>query len=141
MLFPVFRRGDNYRADGKTMQETTSQPRARSWESLRALLLQRKEELVVSLSLNAKGCISPASAPRVTRVLQGKLDRIQSALARIDAGTFGACFLCGKTIAEERLRNLPWERFCAHCKENPGARGSSSPSGSNLLFHPFPKPA
>ena len=108
------------------MQETTSQPR--SWEPLRALLLHRKAELVVSLSLNAKGCVSSASTPRVTRVLQGKLDRIQSALARIDAGTFGACLLCGNTIAEERLRDLPWERFCAHCKENPGARGSGSPS-------------
>lgn len=119
------------------MMETSSQPRARSWETLRALLLHRKAEIVVSLSLNAKGCISSATAPRVTRVLKGKLDRIQSALARIDAGTFGACLLCGNSIAEERLQDLPWERFCALCKENPGARDSSS----NLLFHPFPKPA
>jgi len=125
----------------KAMQETTAQPRARSWEPLRALLLRRKAELAVSLSLNAKGCVSSASAPRVNRVLQGKLDRIQSALARIDAGTFGACLLCGNTIAEERLRDLPWERFCAHCKENPGARGSGSPAGSNFLFHPCPTPA
>ena len=123
------------------MQETTSLPRARSWEPLRALLLHRKTELVVALSLNAKGCIPAASAPRVTRVLKGKLDHIQSALARIDAGTFGACLLCGKKIADDRLRDLPWERFCEPCKENPGTRNSGSRSGSNLLFHPFPKPA
>jgi RNA polymerase-binding transcription factor DksA len=125
----------------KAMQETTSQSRSRSWEPLREMLLHRQAELVVSLSLSTKGCISSASAPRVTRVLKGKLDRIQSALARIDAGTFGACLLCGNTIAEERLRDLPWERFCAHCKESPGAHSSGAPSGSNLLFHPFPKPA
>jgi RNA polymerase-binding transcription factor len=123
------------------MQETTFQPRARSWEPLRALLLHRKAELVVALSLSAKGCIPSASAPRVTRVLKGKLDRIQSALARIDAGTFGACLLCGKTIADDRLQELPWERFCARCKENPGAPDSASSSGSNHLFYPFPKPA
>ena len=119
------------------MRETTTQTRSRSWEALRAMLLQRKAELVVSLSLNATGAVASASAPRVTRILQGKLDRIQSALARIDAGTFGMCLLCGKSIADERLRDLPWERFCAHCKEDPGARNS----GSSLLLHPFPKPA
>lgn len=121
------------------MMETNTQ--TRSWEPFRALLLLRQAELLVSLSLNATERVSSASAPRVNRVLQGKLGRIQSALARIDAGSFGDCLLCGKTIAEEHLRKLPWEKFCAHCKENPAARDSGSPAGSSLLFHPFPRPA
>ena len=40
------------------------------------------------------------------------LDEIDGALARIDDGTYGTCELCGKPIATERLRALPWARLC-----------------------------
>jgi DnaK suppressor protein len=37
---------------------------------------------------------------------------IDAALARIDAGTYGTCEVCGKPIGEERLRAIPWTRLC-----------------------------
>ncbi len=43
------------------------------------------------------------------------LTQIESALARIDAGTFGLCASCGKPIAQERLEALPWATDCIDC--------------------------
>ncbi|MBA3843425.1 MAG: TraR/DksA C4-type zinc finger protein [Actinobacteria bacterium] len=40
------------------------------------------------------------------------LAEIDAALARIDAGTYGMCEMCDKPIGEERLRAIPWARFC-----------------------------
>ncbi len=42
-----------------------------------------------------------------------ELRRIDAALARIDAGTFGICAKCGDEIAEERLAAVPDTPFCA----------------------------
>lgn len=44
------------------------------------------------------------------------LREIDDALARIDAGTYGTCARCGQTIAEERLRAMPWATLCIDCK-------------------------
>ena len=47
------------------------------------------------------------------RKLIGKL---QDALARIDAGTFGQCVRCGKPIGLARLRARPMTDLCIDCK-------------------------
>jgi RNA polymerase-binding protein DksA len=41
---------------------------------------------------------------------------IDSALARIDAGTYGICVNCGAQIAPERLEAMPWATLCIDCK-------------------------
>jgi DnaK suppressor protein len=41
--------------------------------------------------------------------------QIESALRRIEAGTFGLCQTCGKPIAPERLEALPWAADCFDC--------------------------
>jgi RNA polymerase-binding transcription factor DksA len=43
------------------------------------------------------------------------LTSINGALARIAAGTFGTCLMCGKPIAPERLEVLPWATDCIDC--------------------------
>lgn len=55
-------------------------------------------------------------------VLQGlddegrrELFEIRSALARIDAGTFGICESCGEKIPEARLKLVPHARSCVNC--------------------------
>lgn len=40
------------------------------------------------------------------------LAEIGAALQRIESGTYGMCELCDKPIGEERLRAIPWARFC-----------------------------
>ena len=46
-----------------------------------------------------------------------ELDVIAQALARLDAGSFGACTDCGTPIAAERLRATPQAARCMACQE------------------------
>jgi RNA polymerase-binding protein DksA len=41
---------------------------------------------------------------------------IDSALRRIDEGTYGTCVRCRSTIAEERLEAMPYAKMCIECK-------------------------
>jgi DnaK suppressor protein len=44
------------------------------------------------------------------------LAAIDSALARIENGTYGTCVNCGARIAPERLEAMPWATLCIDCK-------------------------
>jgi RNA polymerase-binding protein DksA len=44
------------------------------------------------------------------------LANIDSALQRIEAGTYGICERCGQPIGEERLEALPYATKCIDCK-------------------------
>jgi DnaK suppressor protein len=44
------------------------------------------------------------------------LIRIDQALARLDADTYGSCAACGEPIAERRLRVLPFAVRCQSCE-------------------------
>jgi RNA polymerase-binding protein DksA len=44
------------------------------------------------------------------------LEAIDSALARVEAGSYGMCERCGRAIAHERLEALPWATKCIECK-------------------------
>jgi RNA polymerase-binding protein DksA len=47
---------------------------------------------------------------------QQHLEQVDAALARLDAGTFGTCLRCGRSIAPERLEALPWAAHCIECR-------------------------
>jgi DnaK suppressor protein len=44
------------------------------------------------------------------------LAAIDSALTRIEEGSFGNCVSCGKEIGEDRLAAIPWATQCIDCK-------------------------
>jgi DnaK suppressor protein len=44
------------------------------------------------------------------------ISKIQDALGRIEAGTFGLCASCGGPIAAARLRARPVTELCIECK-------------------------
>jgi RNA polymerase-binding protein DksA len=44
------------------------------------------------------------------------LAAIDSALKRIDEGTYGTCVSCGDQIRYERLEATPWFSLCIDCK-------------------------
>lgn len=61
---------------------------------------------------------------RVTALLaraQNDLAQVRAALRRADAGTWGTCANCGKTISAERLAALPTATTCVDCAR-PGLR-------------------
>jgi DnaK suppressor protein len=48
---------------------------------------------------------------------QGKyLQQVESALERLDEGTYGICVSCGNLIREGRLKVVPTAKLCYDCK-------------------------
>lgn len=45
------------------------------------------------------------------------LKKIEEALQRLDAGTYGRCQECDAEIPSARLRALPFAALCRHCQE------------------------
>ena len=45
------------------------------------------------------------------------LNKVNTALRRLDEGTYGDCFECGEEIATARLRALPFAVRCKDCEE------------------------
>ncbi|MBI1247711.1 TraR/DksA family transcriptional regulator [bacterium] len=46
---------------------------------------------------------------------QGTLAEIDSALARIELGEYGACVECGQRIKKSRLNAIPFTHYCIDC--------------------------
>jgi DnaK suppressor protein len=53
----------------------------------------------------------------LTQNAQDLLDQAEGALARIDAGTYGVCELCGNPVGKARLLAFPRARLCVACKQ------------------------
>ncbi len=49
-------------------------------------------------------------------IATGRLEEIDVALARLEAGTYGICAGCRQPIDRARLEALPEARFCVGCK-------------------------
>ena len=47
---------------------------------------------------------------------QGLLAKVDSALAKIDQGSFGQCVSCGEDIGLKRLKARPVAELCIECK-------------------------
>lgn len=45
------------------------------------------------------------------------LNRIETALEKIDAGTYGDCESCNKKINKVRLKAVPYAELCVPCQE------------------------
>jgi RNA polymerase-binding transcription factor DksA len=51
-------------------------------------------------------------AERLASELREALEEVDAAIARLDAGTYGLCQVCGKPIGEARLEAMPAARLC-----------------------------
>ncbi len=45
------------------------------------------------------------------------MNEINDALAKIENGTYGKCECCDCEIPIERLKAIPWGRYCIQCQE------------------------
>lgn len=53
----------------------------------------------------------------LSEVEREKLRQIEEALQRMDEGSYGLCFEDGRPIPVDRLRQIPWARYCAGHQE------------------------
>lgn len=99
--------------------------------AIRAALLAERDQLLADVeeTIQAPGQMTYGSqAAAASQVFEQQRDLalrdratqqlalVDSALARLDAGTYGACQRCGKPIAEARLEALPWAAHCIDCQ-------------------------
>jgi RNA polymerase-binding protein DksA len=52
----------------------------------------------------------------VLNTLQISLEDVDTALGKLDAGTYGICENCGKPIGVKRLEAMPSARYCIDCQ-------------------------
>jgi len=48
----------------------------------------------------------------LTELLEHQLEKVESALGRMENGTYGRCLACGKPISFDRLQALPSAEYC-----------------------------
>ena len=58
----------------------------------------------------------------VLQSVDSELTELQAALDRLDAGTYGVCEICGKTIPDGRLEAKPAARYCIEDQAKADAR-------------------
>ncbi|MCD6352553.1 MAG: TraR/DksA C4-type zinc finger protein [Armatimonadetes bacterium] len=58
----------------------------------------------------------------MAREVREILDLVDQALARIEAGKYGVCEVCGAPIPAARLQLIPWAARCAKCASATTAR-------------------
>jgi DnaK suppressor protein len=61
---------------------------------------------------------------------RSQLKEIDLALKKIENGIYGICEACGKPIALNRLKVIPWTRYCRRDAE----KGEIIPPGDNPAF-------
>jgi RNA polymerase-binding transcription factor DksA len=106
--------------------------------TLRSLLLAEAARQASSLALYATAMAT--SSPDTTGLARAMhalhmyraravLEEVEGALARVEAGTYGTCLVCGRPIPFEHLEAIPQARFCAACPAAavPLADGSAGP--------------
>ncbi len=49
--------------------------------------------------------------------IQDLLDKVNTALEKLDEGTYGLCDSCGVEINTNRLEALPWASLCLNCQD------------------------
>ena len=97
-------------------------------ETTRAALEEEREQLrsqltdlgvAVDYDENFADSGQVAAEQGESRALVGQLEEtlvaVEQALAKLDAGTYGVCESCGKTIGEERLEAMPATPYCIDC--------------------------
>lgn len=104
-----------------TTLDTSNLPAGDSrWDAFRALLDGQRADCVRQREEALLECAQSVPDPvalRRSASLQETITAIDQALARITAGTYGACVHCGSVIPEERLELRPHAVACVACTD------------------------
>lgn len=107
----------------------------RDREELRQMLLEEREKLrqgLEALPVQTQGnlgygnhmaddateAFDQAAGLALRRNLQETLRKVEEALERFEAGTYGICQRCGEPIDLARLEALPYATLCFRCQQH-----------------------
>ncbi len=66
----------------------------------------------------------------VADIRRQELTAMDEAMGRMERGTYGTCEACGREIPEERLRVMPFARYCREDQEK--QEGPAYPPGAKI---------
>ena len=70
-------------------------------------------------SVDAPIAMARVQQPVWPEAAEATATRLEDALAKMDAGTYGECESCGQAIAAARLEAKPAARLCITCASKP----------------------
>lgn len=104
-------------------------------KTIKDMLLKMREDLVKEIARRSRAS-AEGSTPDIGDILDSvseertrelamiltdrekrKLKQIDDALDRIEDDTYGLCEECGVKIPKQRLKVMPFARFCVDCQE------------------------
>jgi DnaK suppressor protein len=109
--------------------------RKKDLASLKRVLIRKRTELLskadsahknmdINLDINVGDEIDTASHNSEKEIYfelvandKAALDAVSSALTKIEKNIYGRCECCKNVIPIERLRAIPWTRYCIKCQE------------------------
>ena len=107
----------------------------KKYERIRRKLLNRRDEIEGRLNkvdqdiLHTNGAPSPDSGGRAIErenddvlealggIARSELEKINTALERMERNEYGICTVCKKAISAERLEAIPYADHCIDCAE------------------------
>jgi DnaK suppressor protein len=73
-----------------------------------------------------------AEAREESGLVSGTLEKVESALRRIEDGSYGTCLACGRQIGAARLEAIPWAEYCLEDQEKQDKARPAMHEGSTL---------
>jgi RNA polymerase-binding protein DksA len=67
---------------------------------------------------------------RVQEIRSEEIQKVEEALERVEAGTYGKCAGCGARISAARLRLIPEATLCVHCQQESERERAQEESGA-----------
>lgn len=75
--------------------------------------IERAADVIDALQLSQERTLAIENLDLESHLLR----QVETALDRMEEGTYGACMHCDDPIPEKRLRALPWAVLCVRCQE------------------------
>jgi DnaK suppressor protein len=129
---PIIRRGEKGKGYPKKDDLMATLVKARK-SPYRNLLLRKRQELLASTKNAPEALATSLQTPdevefairtaqqdltATTAELRSQmLKEVEGALKRVAGGTYGFCEGCGEEISPNRLKAIPWARYCLTCQE------------------------
>ncbi|MEA3334593.1 MAG: TraR/DksA C4-type zinc finger protein [Chloroflexota bacterium] len=97
---------------------------ARSQEELETLNKRLQDRPELGLGTGSTGVYSWEMALARSGRIEQQIEELQQALARVAAGDYGRCDMCGERIDPERLEIVPATTLCAKCARSHAAQAN-----------------